>query len=249
MNKFRSRLLFALISLIVAVLIGLGLLLGQLFKNFYLDTLNKRIETEARLVALFIQNQVEQETLIYEQLKTISATLSTRITVLDKNGEILFDTEQISNISDKYHKSMIENILHGKNDREKGFSFIEEQRDIYYYVVPFYKNDEAAGYVILSAPVNSLTKINQQIWGLLISSLGAALVVILLLGVKITNRYTKPIEAATKVAMELAKGNYKARVYEDHHDETGMLSQSISAKLTGYDTDPGNAKRSSTNID
>ena len=29
-------------------------------------------------------------------------------------------------------------------------------------------------------------------------------------------RYTRPIESATKVAMELAKGNYKASTYEDY---------------------------------
>ena len=208
-------------------MIGLGVLLGQLFKNFYLDTLNKRIETEARLVALFIESRVNGETPIDEHLKTISDTLSARITVLDNRESILFDTGQISRISDERHKNMLRNILRKKEEHEKGYSFIEEQHDIYYYIVPFYENKQAVGHVILSVPVNSLTTINQQIWGLLIGSLGAALIVILLLGVKITARYTKPIEAATKVAIELAKGNYKARVYEDPQDETSMLSQSL----------------------
>lgn len=41
-------------------------------------------------------------------------------------------------------------------------------------------------------------------------------------------QYTKPIESATEVAMELAKGNYKARTYENSSgDETSMLSKSI----------------------
>ena len=41
------------------------------------------------------------------------------------------------------------------------------------------------------------------------------------------NRYTKPIERATNVAFELAKGNYRARTYEDQLEETGMLNSSI----------------------
>ncbi|WP_044894531.1 two-component system histidine kinase PnpS [Bacillus alveayuensis] len=227
MNKFRSRLLFGLISLIVAVLIGLGLLLGQLFKDFYLDTFNKRIEKEARLVALFIESQGIHSLSVKQQLNTISQTLSSRVTVLDEKGEILFDTEGVVHISDDYHEKMIQDILRSKTDAEKGFSTIEDQKDVYYYIVPFYRGEKVAGHVILSSPVHSLKKINQQIWGLLISSLGTAFIVILLLGVKITSQYTKPIEAVTKVAMELAKGNYKARVYEDRHDETGMLSRSI----------------------
>jgi two-component system phosphate regulon sensor histidine kinase PhoR len=64
-------------------------------------------------------------------------------------------------------------------------------------------------------------------WGILVVSLGLAFIIILLLGIRIIGQYTRPIESAIIVAMELAKGNYKARTYEDHLDETGMLSQSI----------------------
>ena len=46
MNRFRSRLLFALITLIIVVLVCLGLLLGQLFKTFYLNTFNQRLIKE-----------------------------------------------------------------------------------------------------------------------------------------------------------------------------------------------------------
>lgn len=44
---------------------------------------------------------------------------------------------------------------------------------------------------------------------------------------KITGQYIRPIESVTKVAIELAKGNYKARAYENNSDETGMLSKAI----------------------
>ena len=50
MTKFRTKLLFALITLIIAVLIGLGLLLGQIFKNFYLDTFNSRIQKRDQVI-------------------------------------------------------------------------------------------------------------------------------------------------------------------------------------------------------
>lgn len=75
--------------------------------------------------------------------------------------------------------------------------------------------------------MTEIQKAYQQIWWLLIISLGLALIVILILGARITARYTKPIESATKVAIELAKGNYRARTYEDPLEETGMLSTSI----------------------
>ncbi|WP_199425611.1 two-component system histidine kinase PnpS [Thermaerobacillus caldiproteolyticus] len=223
MTSFRSRLLFALVSLIVSVLICLGLLLGQLFKDFYLEAMNKRVEKEAKIIALLLEHETID--MIRPQLKEMSETLSSRITVLDNRERTLLDTGRIAHISDDDHEKIVRDILHSKKTKE--LSIIEEKHDVYYYIVPFSKNGQEAGYVILSSPVNSLKKVNQQIWGVLISSLGTALIVIILLGLKIADQYMKPIEAATKVAFELARGNYKARVYETRSDETGMLSHSI----------------------
>ncbi|MCH1627290.1 two-component system histidine kinase PnpS [Fredinandcohnia quinoae] len=111
MNRFRSRLLFSLITLIIFVFIGLGILLSQLFKGFYDNNVNN---------------------------------------------------------------------------------------------------------------IDVLEKINHQIWISLIVCLVLAFIVILFLVIRITTIYTKPIEEATKVANELAKGNYRARTYEN-----STLGQSI----------------------
>jgi two-component system, OmpR family, phosphate regulon sensor histidine kinase PhoR len=57
--------------------------------------------------------------------------------------------------------------------------------------------------------------------------LGIAIIIIIFLCIRITSKYTKPIEAATNVAIELAKGNYRARTKVDRLDETGMLGSSL----------------------
>ncbi|MBV7506073.1 cell wall metabolism sensor histidine kinase WalK [Bacillus sp. sid0103] len=57
--------------------------------------------------------------------------------------------------------------------------------------------------------------------------LGIAFIIIIFLWLRITSKYTKPIEAATNVAIELAKGNYRARTKVNRLDETGMLGSSL----------------------
>jgi two-component system, OmpR family, phosphate regulon sensor histidine kinase PhoR len=225
MNKFRSRLLFALITLIITVLVGLGLLLGQIFKSFYLHTFNERLEKEANLMTTIVDEEGIANKYLDTRLKTYSKKLDTRVTIMDESGTIIHDTEVHSHLihnQDQFHKIYLKN-----KEKKTDFHVVDNEQGMYYYGVPLLKEDQVKGYVILSSPVGSLKKVNQQIWGLLIGSLGLALMVILLLGARITTQYTKPIEAATKVAMELAKGNYKARTYEVHHDGTGMLSQAI----------------------
>ena len=225
MNKFRSRLLFALITLIVIVLLCLGLLLGQLFKSFYLNTFNQRLEKETNLIALFISKEDAVSPALQLQLNDVSKTLTARITIADNDGVVLYDSRSANPYTQHLHQEIITNIV-AKYENKAQF-YYEQDDEMFYYGSSFQQQNGLEGFVILSTPVDSLHKVNQQIWGLLIASLGTSFFIILLLGVRITSQYTRPIDSATKVAIELAKGNYKARTFEEHHDETGMLSQSI----------------------
>jgi two-component system phosphate regulon sensor histidine kinase PhoR len=223
MTRFRSRLIFALITLIIAVLIGLGLLLGQIFGSYYTSSFQERVQKEAKVTELMIQEKGLVSSDLDSFLQKYSSAIKSHITIYDRNGNVLNDAGTFQ----QNHDAIAKEILLKHRNSQKGFKLNIEEEDLYYYGLPIIENNEKEGYIVLTSTENSLKKINQQIWGLLVASLGLALIVILLLAVRITSRYTRPIESATKVAMELAKGNYKARTYEDHLDETGMLSQSI----------------------
>ncbi|WP_404347182.1 cell wall metabolism sensor histidine kinase WalK [Sutcliffiella horikoshii] len=225
MNRFRSRLLFALITLIIVVLVCLGLLLGQLFKTFYLNTFNQRLIKETELVTMLVEEETSVTPDLQKHLDDVSKTLAARISITDKDGTVVYETTGPTVSGMDSHQEIIKEAVQKNKDRDR--IFYEQNNEMYYYGNSISKNEVRDGFLMLSTPIDSLQRVNQQIWGLLIASLGAAFVVILLLGVRITSQYTRPIESATKVATELAKGNYKARTFEEHVDETGMLSQSI----------------------
>ncbi|MGD6779841.1 two-component system histidine kinase PnpS [Sutcliffiella horikoshii] len=225
MNRFRSRLLFALITLIIVVLVCLGLLLGQLFKTFYLNTFNQRLIKETELVTMLVEEETSVTPVLQKHLNDVSKTLAARISITDKDGTVVYETKGPTVSGIDSHQEIIKEAVQKNKNRDR--IFYEQNNEMYYYGNSISRNGVRDGFLMLSTPIDSLQRINQQIWGLLIASLGAAFVVILLLGVRITSQYTRPIEAATKVATELAKGNYKARTFEEHVDETGMLSQSI----------------------
>lgn len=74
---------------------------------------------------------------------------------------------------------------------------------------------------------DSVNQDHNQFWFMVIGLLGLVFTVILLLLYKITIQYMKQIESATNAAIELAKGNYKIRIYNDRFEHTSNLSQSI----------------------
>ncbi|MGA9225102.1 MAG: ATP-binding protein [Mesobacillus sp.] len=226
MTKYRTRLLYALITLIIIVLVGLGLVLGQLFKNYYIHSFNERIKIEMSLLTANIEQNGGLDKLDINEIERMGDLLNARITLVDMDGDIRYDTGKISTINTSRHKDIIGEIVQDtpgeQSDLEIGGGY-----DLHYYWKPLIHKDKKDGYVFLTTQINELQKAYRQIWWILTISLGLALSVIILLGTRITNRYTKPIESATNVAIELAKGNYRARTYEDHIDETGMLSASI----------------------
>ncbi|MEK4147040.1 ATP-binding protein [Robertmurraya sp. FSL W8-0741] len=230
MIKYRTRLLFGLVTLIFIVLIGLGILLGQLFKTHFISTYDSRLNKESSLIAAFIEEGGGIHHLNEKELDSFSGTLDSRITVTDLTGELKFDSGSIDNqVDEKKHLSTLENIIETKVNGNSNVQAFEVGGgfNLHYYWHPISSNGAEEGYLFLSTKLTEIQKAYQQIWWLLIISLGLALIVILILGARITARYTKPIESATKVAIELAKGNYRARTYEDPLEETGMLSTSI----------------------
>lgn len=226
MTEFRSRLLIALITLIISVLVGLGILLGQLFKSYYLQSFNERLKLERNLVNIYIQEIGGVSAFNKQEILKISGMLDVRMTITNPNGKILYDSKGPSNKDtgnlDKVIHEAIKIGPKAQDRLEEGDGF-----DLHYYWKPIIKNGQTEGYIFLSTKTNEVKQAYGQIWLILSISLGIALIVIIYLGIRITARYTKPIEAATNVAMELAKGNYWARIPAATLDETEMLAASI----------------------
>lgn len=226
MTKFRSRLFIALITLIIAVLLGLGVLLGQLFKSYYLHSFNERLNKESGLISLYVNDHGGLDAISKNDILKISTMLDVRVTLTDTKGKVLYDSGIHNNTNKSSLTKKINEVI---NNKLKNGDKVEEGDgyDLHYYWKPLIKEGKRDGYIFLSTQSSEIKKAYQQIWLILSVSLGIALIMISFLGVRITRRYTKPIESATNVAIELAKGNYRARTSVEHMDETGMLNSSI----------------------
>ncbi|MET3697301.1 PAS/PAC sensor signal transduction histidine kinase [Bacillus oleivorans] len=225
MTRFRSRLLFAFISLITFVFLALGLILGQLFNRYYLDSFYNKIEMETKFIAelLFEQNKLGEP---YTVIERIGEETESRITVLNGNGKILYDSDEETAPLVRHSEILEEIILESRTDNN-GTVEVAGGYNVFYYWEKTNLSNGQDQIIVLSTQIDNLNQVNNQMWWVLIISFGLSLTLIILLFTKITNRFTKPIEAATSTAIELAKGNYRVRTYEDGFDEIGSLNTSI----------------------
>lgn len=227
MHKYRIKLTISLLVAIFFVLLGLGLLLGQLFKEFYFEQLSERVSKEAKIVAITILEKGLEHPNLETIVNNIGEQLASRITVITEDGKVIAETDA--------DRNQMENHLNRPEIiqvREKG----EGQAirvsdtigiDLLYYAVPLVNNDQLIGYVRLGLPIHVLDEVHKKIGGLVLFSFSIAFLVIIILSSRITNEMAKPIEEATTVANQLAKGNFKARASGARNDETGQLNRSL----------------------
>ncbi|WHZ01980.1 ATP-binding protein [Neobacillus sp. YX16] len=226
MNKFHTKLLIALIMLIIIGLVGLEILLGQLFKSNYLDTYNERLNKESNLLSMYIENNGGVQSIDHEGILKISKILNVRLAITDTKGVLLFDSGEMETSNINGIKENINEVIKEKPNNET--KLVEhEDYDLHYSWKPVLYAGEKEGYLFVITKTSELKKAYGQIWWILSISLVMVLIVFIYLGYRITARYMKPIEAATNVAIELANRNYRVRIESNELNETSKLTSSL----------------------
>lgn len=134
MNRFRSRFLFALITLIIAVLVGLGLLLGQIFNSYYLNTFKEELQREANSILTIISRDDLSNSQISELLSDLGKDYKSHITIIDEDDTILFDAGDLTQDLDM--NSLKNNVLPIMRGQSKGYYYSDQVNGVAYYGLP-----------------------------------------------------------------------------------------------------------------
>lgn len=187
-----------------------------------MDSFDSRLKREGTLIAKQIMKNGDGLDINNSLLKEYSEALDIQITVIDETGEILFNDGELQ--TDTEYENRMQRLL--SNEKAKAVS-INGNPNFHFYQQQLTGEEGRLGYLLIGAKIEEIEKAYQHINWIIFASFFLSLLVIYLIGYKLIYRYTRPIESATKVAVDLANGNYHARTYEDRVDETGVLSSSL----------------------
>lgn len=221
MSKLNQKLLYGLSSIIIVILIILGVILGQTFKSFYLTSYDQRIEKETNLIASFIESNPNDITV--KTMNSISEDLNIEVFLYDNQSRLVAKSNNELKLSNGTLAFFFKNLdknneaikLEHENDNEK------------FYGKKIINKDGDTRYLLIDYSIKSINEVYRSIWILLISLLGFVLMTIIVLVIRYSHQFSKPIDDITQVAIELSKGNYKARTYTESNETTTMLSQSM----------------------
>ena len=227
MKTYRSRFLTTLILLVTGVLLMLGIVLGQLFKDFYLDSERNRLKEDTQLAGLYLDGGDLEE--IREYVGQIDDGSSFDILLLNRRMEVLAGTP--------FRVGSIDYAIEPDTIPESGTFNSSDRDDLIQYTKPIQLASGDTVYLNFIRYIADLEGVYNRIWLTIGLALFFSFFIIFFMLHNLTNQFIRPIDEATIVLRELADGNYRARVYELRDDHgTGGLAGSINVLARNLET-------------
>ncbi|MFZ0076486.1 MAG: ATP-binding protein, partial [Exiguobacterium undae] len=218
-SKYRKRFILKMLSFISLFLIALGVLLGQSFKEFYVNNEKEKLMDETALVETILRDRSVSEMAQY--VDKLYAESNFDMILFNSRGEIIAGTPI------DVTKLNVRTINFSAIPDEGTFESKVDETSLQ-YTKPVVTADDREVYISLIRYTKDLDIIYSRIWTVIVLSLITSFCIIFFAVYSSTKRFLRPIAEATEVLYELSHGNYKSRVYElTAPDESRDLGKSI----------------------
>ena len=229
---WRSKILWKLYAgyavVIVVAMSLVGLLFGQSVERNTLSDVDRKLESEARLLAevacVALSSGLEDD--LQRRITALGESLESRLTLIAADGTVLADSDEDPERMDNHIQRP--ELLAATNTgvgRSTRFSRTLSQR-ARYTAVPF-GTGEQSGFARTAIPLTVLDQRLSQVRGAVYLIAAVATVVGLLLGWVVSRRFTWPLRLLSTTAGAIAEGNYERRVAVNSQDELGDLAQAF----------------------
>lgn len=224
-----QKLIMTFIIILTIVLVSLAWILSIWFRITYFDEKRTQFEHDGEYISRVIKiYDTDKSKMQLDKLQAIvdmsSTSANANIIVLDKFDNInvcskIEDNivvESKPNISDKDMKL----LSSGKP--------VEYINDHYTYVYPILTNDEIKGYIVMTAPLSTISKQLHRIYLIVwLSALGAIIFASVVLSLVSKKILINPLAEINNAAKRFANGEVNKRVYIKSKDEIGELANSF----------------------
>ncbi len=232
-RSFKYRLIF---SYLFIISVSFGLIAFFLDKHFERDSLRfikqslvdqaGLIESQLPAKILKEDNLVDLENLV----KGLSARIKSRVTIIDKQGKVLADSEEsppdILKMENHVNRPEIKLALQGAVGEEMRYSNTLKI-NMLYVALPIKENGEIGGVVRLALP---LVNVRENLWAIrkaIFFSVIFALALAFALGSVLAGTMVKSINKIIRVSRKFASGDFSHKIYLEPRDEIGELAATL----------------------
>nr|WP_206529552.1 ATP-binding protein [Brevibacillus sp. SYP-B805] len=202
---------------------------AKVLEQSYLDTMQELLGRESRFIAESIRQpeQLADSVLLAERVRRFSPDGEVRVTVIDRTGTVLYDSESDpTHMENHAARPEFSAALRGGTGMSRRYSGTLGY-DMLYVAVPIRSEATVIGAVRSAMSMEEITRTIHRMWYSLITGLFVTLVVGSLIVSKISSNISRPIEEITRVARNITQRQFESRVKLKAKDEIGQLADAI----------------------
>ena len=228
-NSLFSKVFSGYLVIICILLLFVPLISFKLIRTYYVNTLTENLKniaiTTSPQIVSFLENRRFKE--LDSFLKNLTDRINARITVIDKEGAVLADTEKdpATMENHKIRPEVIDALSAGVGKSMRFSVTLEEE--MLYVALPIEQNSKVLGVVRMSIPLKQINSLLKDLQMRII----IAIVIITLLSIGIafllSKGLSKPVSTLVRAAKNLAKGDFHTRVYLQAGGELKELETSF----------------------
>lgn len=220
----RKRILFYFIVLIIFTSSLIGWLSLHLFENYYKNEISEQLKKTGHIVNEELKTA--PLTLYHDKIERFSKMADVRITLIDMQGKVLYDTKSDPlRMENHRNRPEVSSAIRGKEDSSIRFSETVGS-DLMYHAIPI-RNPDFKGVLRLAIPLDEIAAMKENTRRFIAISILVGGIIGILVMMKISSAITQPISEFMVAAEEIAKGNFEKIKSLRIEDEFERLSQAF----------------------
>ncbi|WP_040951033.1 cell wall metabolism sensor histidine kinase WalK [Gorillibacterium massiliense] len=248
-RTIQMKLIIIYVLLILFAMQLIGVYFMQAMKNSTLDSFSETLNSQALLLAQFVQSEMETEpdNLDLSNPESIAAAYGdlnkllndwanvtnwsdADIQIIDTNGIVISAYQQNASsiVGHKNTEFVVSRALQNIRDKDNEQTLMDNMGNrIRVLAMPVEKDGKVLGAVYISKSMEDTYRTIQRINGFFLSGIIIALALTALLGIFLSHTITSPIKEITEQVVSVAEGNYTERVRIRGSDEIGLLGSAF----------------------
>ncbi|TYS54418.1 HAMP domain-containing protein [Sutcliffiella horikoshii] len=231
--SIRNKIWLTIISVSVLTIILVVVVSYYLYQTLYIE---KQTETLLKQGQFLEQSYYENNPGDFsERLDWLEGSTETSVIFTDDQMQLAsgapfdsFADENLITFSER------QDLLKGKTLTFTKFHTGLNQ-EISAVVIPLSMEDRLEAVIFLYIPLTAITEAFEPIRNFLIMGVFLVIILLILVGTKMTNRIVQPIKQMEKVAKDIAQGDFSKRLSITGEDEMASLGRSINTMTSNLD--------------
>jgi signal transduction histidine kinase len=220
---------FVLLTIVTAIILSCFLVIR--LRNNVESKISKRLQSNAILAGEIFKKAMLEGDIAYIQreAKNLAANLNLRITVIDKQGKVLADSEKDASSMENHggRAEFLEAVEKGLGESTRFSQTLNYPMK--YVAVRVNDGKEVIGVVRIAVPESEVQLEMHELYRAVILGTAAAICIAAIIAYVMSSGISRPIRQMRKVAGAVAKGQFDKKALVKGNDELGELAQSINA--------------------